>query len=148
MGFFNPPRSEKASPGNKVSHILQIETLNTRLENAREILAADRVFPGLNKQGHYVVFAPQENGFYIVNNDGCCRDEQRRIELLEGYCEHRLAVDLFKEAQEAKGQPAGDVEKVEATIIGEDTLPLKELVVSGSNGKKKVARSNGKSTTS
>jgi len=144
--FFNAPRNEKASPDNNVSHIHQIETLNTRLENARKILAADRVFPGLNKQGHYVVYAPHENGFYIVNAEGCCPDEQRHIDLLEGYCEHRLAVDLFKEAQEEKGKADENAGKVEATTIDGDTPPLPELVVNGSDGKTQVAHSNGRST--
>ncbi len=137
---------EKASPGNKVSHIQQIETLNTRLENARKILAADRVFPVLNRQGHYVVFSPQERGFYIVNAEGCCTDEQGSIDLLKGYCEHRLAVDLFEEAQKEKGKADENAGKVEATTIDGDTPPLPELVVNGSDGKTQVAHSNGRST--
>ena len=151
-GFFNAPRNEKASPGikvspgNNVSHIHQIETLNTRLENARKILAADRVFPGLNKPGHYVVFAPQENGFFIVNAEGCCPDEQRHIDLLEGYCEHRLAVDLFKEAQEEKGKADENAGKVEAPTVGGGTPSLPELVVNGSDGKTEAAHTNGRST--
>ncbi len=144
--FFNAPRNEKASSDNNVSPIHQIETLSTRLENARKILVANRVFPGLNKPGHYVVFAPQENGFFIVNAEGCCPDEQRHIDLLEGYCEHRLAVDLFKEAQEEKGKADENAGKVEATTIDGDTPPLPELVVNGSDGKTQVAHSNGRST--
>ena len=93
--------------GKKVSIVQRIATLNTGLENARKILAADRVFPVLNKQGHYVVFQPQEGGFYLVDAEGCFIDEQRRIDLIEGSCEHRLALeDLFEEAQEEQGQPA------------------------------------------
>ena len=61
---------EKASPGNKVSHIQQIETLNTRLENARKILDADRVCPVLNRQGYYVEWAHgYEKRFGLIEVD-------------------------------------------------------------------------------
>ena len=139
MGWFNTPRNETASPDKRISHIQQIETMNTRLEKARAVVAAGRVFPGLNRKDHYVVFAPQENGFYIVNAEGCCTDGQRRVDLLGGYCEHRLAVDLFNEAQDAKGQPSGDLIKVEATTDSGDTPPLTRPVVIGQNGKTNVA---------
>lgn len=123
MGWFNALRSEIASSGNKVSHIQQIETMNTRLEKARAIVAEGRVFPARKK---YVVFAPQEKRFYIVTAEGCCTDGQRGIDLLEDYCEHRLAVDLFNKVQEAKGQsqPPGDLKEVEASTNGEETPPL------------------------
>ena len=134
---------EKVSPGKKVSNFQRITTLSTRLETARKTLAADRVFPVLNKQGHYVVFAPQEGGSYIVNAEGCCTDEQRSVESLEGYCEHRLAVDLFEEAQEEKGQPDENVEKVEAPTVGGDTASLTELLANGGNAESKVVYSNG-----
>ena len=122
MSLFNTPRGEKAPLSVEVSHIRQIETLNTRLEDAREIFAADRVFPVLNQEDHYVVAAPLEKGFYIVNvvnAEGCCPSEQQRSDLLKGYyCEHRLAVELFKEAQKAEDQSTGDEEKVEAAATG------------------------------
>ena len=120
------PRHE-VSPRDEVSHIQQIETLNTRLDHAREIFAADRVSTCLNQKDHYVVYAPQEHGVYIVNivnPEDCCPEEQRRYDLLKGYyCEHRLAVELFKEAQNAKGQPTGNVKKIEATTIGFSSSP-------------------------
>ena len=134
---------ENASPGNKVSHIQQIETLNTRLENARKILAADRVFPVLNKPGHHVVFSPQERGFYIVNTKCCCTDGQGSIDLLKGYCEHRLAVDLFEKAQEEQGQPDQTVGKVEAPTVGGDMPSLTELLANEGNAESKVVYSNG-----
>ena len=134
---------EKASPGDKVSYIQRIEALNTRLENARKTLAAHRVFLVLNKQGHYVVFAPQEGGSYIVNAEGCCTDEQRSVESIEGYCEHRLAVDLFKEAQGEKGQPDENVGKVEVPTVGGDIPSLTEQLANAGNVESKVAYSNG-----
>ena len=48
MGFFGTLRGQKASP------VRQIESLNTRLEKARVIVAEGRIFPVLNKDGHYV----------------------------------------------------------------------------------------------
>ncbi len=141
--LFNAPRNEKASPGNKVSHIQQIETLNTRLENARKILAADRVFPVLNRQGHYVVCSPQERGFYIVNAEGCCTDDRGSIDLLKGYCEHRLAVDLFEKAQEEQGQPDENVGEVEVPTVAGDTPTLTELLVNALDAETNVVYSNG-----
>ncbi len=104
-------------------------------------MAEGRVFPGLNKKGHYVVFAPQENGFYIINAEGCCPDGPRRFDLFEGCCEHRLAVDLFNEAYQAQGhnQPSGDPKKVEASTNNEETPAFTEPVVYGRNGKTHVA---------
>ncbi len=138
---------EKASPGNKVSHIQQIETLNTRLENARNILAADMVVPALNRQGHYVVISPEESGFYVVNAEGCCTDEQGSIDLLKGYCEHRLAVDLFEKAQEEQGQADENVGEVEVPTVGGDTPSLTELLVNAldaeTNAETNVVYSNG-----
>ncbi len=134
---------ENASPGNKVSHIQQIETLNTRLENARKILTADRVFPVLNRQGHYVVCSPQERGFYIVNAEGCCTDEQGCIDLLKGYCEHRLAVDLLEKAQEEQGLPDENVGEVEVPTVGGDTPSLTELLANAVDAETNVVYSNG-----
>ena len=104
---------------------------------AREIVAKGRVYPALNK---YVVFAPQDKRIYIVNAKGCCTDRQRGVDLLEDYCEHRLAVDLFNKAQEAKGQsqPPG-TKDVEASTDGEETPAFTEPVVDGRNGKTQAA---------
>ena len=141
MGWFNTLRSEIAFSGNQVSHIQQIETMNTRLEKARGLVAEGRVFPARNKKRQYVVFAPQEKRFYIVNAEGCCTDRQRGIDLLEDYCEHRLAVDLFNKAQEAKGQsqPLGGLKEVEATSSGVEPPLFTKLVANGHNGKAQVA---------
>lgn len=96
MGFFGSQRSQKTS------RVEQIESLNTRLEKARLIVSEGRIFPVLNREGDYVVRAVQENGFYVVSAEGCCTNGQQRIDLLEGYCEHRLAVNIFNEASEAE----------------------------------------------
>ena len=65
MGIFSSQRSQKGSP------VQQIESLNSRLEMARQIVNEGRIFPVLNKEGDYVVWAVQENGFYVVSAEGC-----------------------------------------------------------------------------
>ncbi len=95
VNFFGFPRSEATSD---IPHIQQIENLTLRLERARRIVAKGRISPVLNREGHYVVGPDHEKGFHVVNAQGCC-DSQQDIDLLNGYCEHRLAADLFKEAQ-------------------------------------------------
>ena len=79
----------------------QIENVNTRLEKAKKIAKKRKIFPVYNKEDHYVVRTDDGKGFYIVNAEGCCSKNHQQMDLLHGYCEHRLAVELFKEAQEA-----------------------------------------------
>ena len=128
-------------------HVHQIENLHTRLEKAREIAKKRRIFPVYNKDDHYVVRTGDGKGFYIVNAEGCCHENHRQMDLLEGYCEHRLAVDLYKEAQEAatatwelatddeaspgpdegSGQylgPEDELLKAQAALLRADDLPL------------------------
>jgi len=78
----------------------QIENLTTRLEKARQIAKKRKIFPVYNKEEHYVVRTDDGKGFYIVNAEGCCNRDHQQVDLLQGYCEHRLAVELFKEDQE------------------------------------------------
>ena len=128
-------------------HVHQIENLNTRLEKAREIAKKKRIFPVYNNEDHYVVRTDDGKGFYIVNAEGCCHKNHQQMDLLEGYCEHRLAVDLYKEAQEAataswestmddeappeadeeSGQylgPEDELLKAQASLLKADDLPL------------------------
>ena len=79
----------------------QIENLATRLEKARQIAKKRKIFPVYNKEDHFVVRTDDGKGFYIVNAEGCCKRDHQQVDLLQGYCEHRLAVELFKEDQEA-----------------------------------------------
>ena len=78
----------------------QIENLNTRLEKAKQIAKKRKIFPVYNKEDHFVVRTIDGKGFYIVNSEECCNKDHQQMDLLQGYCEHRLAVELFKEAQE------------------------------------------------
>ena len=90
-----------------------------------------------------IVFAPQERGFYVVNAEGCCTDEQGSIDLLKGYCEHRLAVDLFEKAQEEQGQADENVGEVEVPTVGGDTPSLTELLANALDAETNVVYSNG-----
>jgi len=144
MGFFGSQRGEKSSHSNNISRIQQIDTLNTRLEKARQIVTEGRIFPILNKAGHYVVQAPQGKGFYLVNSEGCCTDGQQHIDLLEGYCEHRMAVDVLNEAQEAVTVSTSQrepKERVMATTNVMDASPYKEPPATSRKGKARVTRS-------
>ena len=38
----------------------------------------------------------------MVDTEGCCTNGQQRVDLLDGYCEHRLAVDILNETHEAE----------------------------------------------
>ena len=78
----------------------QVENLNTRLEKAKQIAKKRKIFPVYNKDEHFVVRTDDGKGFYIVNAEGCCNRDHQQVDLLQGYCEHRLAVELFKEDQE------------------------------------------------
>ena len=82
------------------THAHQIENVNTRLEKARQIAKKRKIFPVYNREDHYVVRTDDGKGFYIVNAEGYCNKDQQQMDLLQGYCEHRLAVELFKECQE------------------------------------------------
>lgn len=138
MGFFGTIRGQKTSP------VRQIESLNTRLEKARVIVAEGRIFPVLNKEGHYVVWANQENGYYVVDTEGCCTNGQQRVDLLDGYCEHRLAVDILNETHEAEAVAAAQPEAqhdAEAENSDSETSPAEKPPVAQRNGKANGTRS-------
>lgn len=146
MGFFGTLRGQKGSP------VRQIESLNTRLEMARVIVAEGRIFPVLNKEGHYVVWADQENGYYVVDTEGCCTNGQQRVDLLDGYCEHRLAVDILNETREAETviTTQSEVKHEAETVVA--TQPEAQPVAEAENSdsdtppaeKPPVAQRNGK----
>ncbi len=152
MGFFGTIRGQKTSP------VRQIESLNTRLEKARVIVAEGRIFPVLNKEGHHVVWANQENGYYVVDTEGCCTNGQQRVDLLDGYCEHRLAVDILNETHEAEAvattrpeaQPEAEAvaaaqpeaqQDAEAENSDSETSPADKPPVAQRNGKANGTRS-------
>lgn len=81
--------------------IQQIRELNKRLAKAEEIVAQDKVHKILGKEGHYAVQNSEGTGFYLVNGECSCQDAQNRKELHKGWCKHKLAIELYKEAEEA-----------------------------------------------
>lgn len=114
-------------------HVHQIENLNTRLEKARQIAKKKRIFPVYNKEDHYVVRTSDGKGFYIVNAEGCCHNNHQQLDLLQGYCEHRLAVDLYKETEQAstaswefttdeQASPESDEEPEQYSVAEDDLL--------------------------
>ncbi len=94
--LFGFPCSEGTSA---IPHIQRIDTLTMRLERARQIVAKGQISAVPNRGGHYVVGADHDINFYVINEHGSCNDNLQEIDLLHGYCEHRLAADLFKETQ-------------------------------------------------
>ena len=130
VNFFGFLRSEATSD---IPHIQQIDNLTLSLERARWIVAKGRISAVLNREGHYVVGSDHQKGFYVPNPQGCC-DSQQDIDLLNGYCEHRLAADLFKEAQglETEVSPK-TAASASAETVGQPQ-PLDTLAVPTLNG--------------
>lgn len=84
-----------------ISPIKQIEELNKRLEKAREIVAAGKVYPVLGMEDHFAVEASDGKGFYLVNGTCTCPDAQNRTDIHKGWCKHKLSVELYKELKPA-----------------------------------------------
>ena len=99
MHFLGFPRSKEATD---IPHIQRIDTLAMRLESARQIVTRGRISAVPNREGHYVVGTDHGSGFFVVDAEGCCKDSDQDIDLLHGYCEHKLAADLFREANEGE----------------------------------------------
>ena len=138
LGF---PRSKGASD---IPHIQRIDTLTVRLERARQIVTKGRISAVPNRDGHYIVGTDHSSGFYLVNAEGCCNDSKQDVDLLHGYCEHKLAADLFKEAQGLEtaivSQPEIG-EKVKDRFIGSNTYSPEEPPVSKRTRKAQSTRS-------
>jgi hypothetical protein len=81
----------------QVSPIAQIRALHDRLVKAEELVAKGKVEPIYNMPRHFVVQG--KDTCYLVNGSCNCPDATHRIELLKGYCKHRLAALLFAEQQ-------------------------------------------------
>ncbi len=143
--FFRFPRSEGTSD---IPHILRIDTLTERLERARQIVAKGQISAAPNREGHYIVGADHDSGFYVVNAQGCCNDSPEDIDLLHGYCEHRLAADLYKESQglttDIISQP--EFEELEDRITDDTTYVLEEPPVSKPTRKAQSTRSRKNAT--
>lgn len=82
-----------------VSPIEQIQALNRRLEKAQQLFDAGKVHTVLNLDDHYAVESSTAGAFWLVNGSCGCPDAQQRSDIHRGWCKHKLAVELFKEAQ-------------------------------------------------
>ena len=79
-----------------VTPITQIEALAERLEKARALVG--QVSP-TDKEVYDV--ASGDGRHYLVNGQCNCPDARYRRDLHKGYCKHRLAVYLYREAEDA-----------------------------------------------
>jgi hypothetical protein len=93
-----------------ISPIQQIDGMTERLSKAREIFA----------QGHYTVQGSRGE-YYLVNGECSCSDAQYRAYLHNGWCKHRLAAQLYREAQ-----PEGHagVTPTESTSVDQELADL------------------------
>jgi predicted nucleic acid-binding Zn finger protein len=76
-----------------------IESLYRRLERARELVAAGKVFPVAGMDALYVVQNGDGNAFYLVTPESSCTCPD--FEKHDGRipCKHLLAVDLYQQQQ-------------------------------------------------
>jgi hypothetical protein len=108
-----------------VSPIEQIEALNKRLENAMKLFESCKVHTILNMPDHYAVESGKAGAFWMVNGSCGCPDATERTDLHKGWCKHKLAVELFKEAQakaateeKPKGKSKPTPEELKESIEG------------------------------
>jgi predicted nucleic acid-binding Zn finger protein len=103
-----------------ISPIQQIDGMTERLSKAREIFAQGRVHPLIGKEGHYTVQGSRGE-YYLVNGECSCSDAQYRAYLHNGWCKHRLAAQLYREAQ-----PEGHagVTPTESTSVDQELADL------------------------
>ena len=76
--------------------LLRIEEMYQRLVKAREYVEKGSVHRIKLVRNHYTVDGDQ-SGDYLVNNGRCnCDGAQSRFSAIKGWCEHRIAVEIFK----------------------------------------------------
>ena len=81
----------------QVSPVAQIEALYDRLTRARTLVAQGKVSPVYGMAGHY--FVEGSSAKYLVNGECRCPDATHRVDLVKGYCKHRLAALVYAEQQ-------------------------------------------------
>jgi hypothetical protein len=79
----------------QVSPVDQIEALYDRLSRARTLVANNKVHPIYGMADHYIVEG--SNARYLVNGECRCPDATNRIDLVKGFCKHRLAALVYAE---------------------------------------------------
>ena len=91
--------------------INRIEALSSRLARAKAIVGSELVEE--IDRGIYFVSSQQGQAYYTVDSSGCdCPDSVRRFELTQGYCKHRLAVEIYMQ---------------EHSVVSQDILSPQEL---------------------
>ena len=82
---------------NDMKRLLQIEEIHQRLVKARELVANGSVHRIQLVKNHYTVDG-DDGGKFLVDNGRCrCDGAQSRSSAIRGWCEHRTAVEIFKE---------------------------------------------------
>jgi hypothetical protein len=77
--------------------LVQARGVRDRLNRAEVLVAEGKVHPVRGMEDHYIVQS-SKGDVYLVNGSCPCSDAQFRAEF-HGWCKHKLAVELFKEAQ-------------------------------------------------
>ena len=77
--------------------LLQIEDIHRRLDRADESVASGGVHRIQIMEDQYTV-AGDENGDFLVNGECTCAAARGGTLAVKGWCEHRMAVELFKRA--------------------------------------------------
>ena len=81
---------------NNTKNLLRIEEMHQRLVTARELVENGSVHLIQLVRNHYTVDG-DENGDFLVNNGRCnCEGARSRFSAIKGWCEHRIAVEIFK----------------------------------------------------
>ncbi len=106
-----------------LSPIKQIQALNARLDKAKTLVA--EVHPIVGMDDHYAVKGC--TGYYLVSSECTCQDAQHRCELHKGWCKHRLAVELFKEAQATTTDTPKAGKKAKTSANGSSPAPDEDL---------------------
>ena len=90
--------------------VQKVEFLAKRLESARTLVQTGAVTPGLRPDTYSVV--SQATGHHLVRLGGqdqtpdcTCQDFRFRGRRLDGWCKHRLAVELYLAARPAPQNP-------------------------------------------
>ena len=75
----------------------QIEEMNQRLSIAREWVSLGYVRRIQLLKNHFRVEGDESDGDFLVNNGRCkCHAARSRSSAIKGWCDHRIAVELFK----------------------------------------------------
>lgn len=100
-----------------VSPIAQIRGMQKRLNRAEQLVADNAVHPVLGVEGQYVVHT--EHGYHLVNGSCTCEDAEYRQDIHRGWCKHRLAVELYKEALETKDRELAEDQASERAYLAQ-----------------------------